>query len=236
MPLPDKPKTSRTADGADTPTAQSGASHSIEKQPHRRMARRALKLTIAGAIFLLILAIGNVAWLELTRPDPRRIEYYKLYVEIFKIILAGFLVAMLGVLIPAVAAEARYDFERLKASRGAYSRAKTGVDYLKLRIASMKLAEASAHVQQVHFYKHQAELYEELQMHLDKRYEPQEKMDVKKWDEMMYQRLFLVREALETEAEHWDGMKPTERIKLISTHLPSEPDIPLKDRYHGRGV
>lgn len=215
---------------------RSGTSDSVKAPRRRRIAHQALRLTIAGAIVLLMIAIASVALLEWARPDSGRVGYYKLYADIFKIILAGFLVAMLGVLIPAVAAEARYDFERLKASRAAYSRAKTGVDYLKLRIASMKLAEASAHVQQVHFYKHQAELYEELQQHLDKRYAPKEKMDVDKWDEMMYQKLFLVREVLEKEAEHWDGMKSTERIKLISAYLSSEPDIPLKIRYKGRGV
>lgn len=214
----------------------SGTSVSAKAQRPRRIAHQALRLTIVGAVVLLMIAIASVALLEWARPDSGRAPYYKLYVDIFKIILAGFLVAMLGVLIPAVTAEARYDFERLKASRAAYSRAKTGVDYLKLRIASMKLAEAAAHVQQVHFYKHQAELYEELQLHLDKRYAPKEQMDMDKWDKMMYQKLFLFREALEKEAEHWDGMKPTERVKLISAYLPSEPDIPLEIRYKGRGV
>jgi hypothetical protein len=234
--ISDEPNTSLSSDGAQEPSTQSGSPDSVKKQPHRRIARHALNLTIAGAIVLLVTAIGSIAFLEWVRPDPSRVAYYKLYVDIFKIVLAGFLVAMLGILIPAVTAEARYDFERLKASRASYSRAKTGMDYLKLRIASMKLAEASAHVQQVHFYKHQAELYDELQLHLEKRYPPEEKMDVDKWDEMMYQKLFLIREVLEKEAEHWDGMTPTERIKLISTYLPSEPDIPLKIRYKGRVV
>jgi hypothetical protein len=232
--ISDEPNMSLSSNGAQEPSTQSGLLDSVKEQPHRRIARRALRLTIAGAIVLLIIAIGCVALLERARPDPSRVDYYKLYVDIFKIILAGFLVAMLGVLIPAVTAEARYDFERLKASRVAYSRAKTGVDYLKLRIASMKLAEASAQVQEVHFHKHKAELYDELQLHLDRRYPTEMRMDVDKWDEMMYQKLFLIREVLEKEAEHWDGMKPTERIKLISTYLPSEPDVPLKIRYKGR--
>src|ERR1700733_12102147 len=63
----------------------------------------------------------------------------------------------------------RYSFERLRDSRTAYSEAKTGIDYLPLRLCTLDLKAAAAFVQRAHVRKHEAELYPELKLHLKKR-------------------------------------------------------------------
>jgi hypothetical protein len=189
------------------------------------IAGRVLWVTVVAALVLCLLTVGIILYLETTRASGDRLPFFNFYLEIFKVILAGFVVAMLGILIPAAIGEARYHFERMKESRVAYSEAKTGVDYLKLELASMNLAQASDRVQRVHFHKHHAQLYPELLQHLRDRYGPEMTLDA--WDTMMYERLFRTRQLLEQQAERWDELKPHERIALLHATLPTGPqDVP----------
>jgi hypothetical protein len=186
------------------------------------VAGRALMATVATGATLIVLMLAIIFALEARPVSPDRSGLFTVYADVFKTIIAGVVVAMLGVLIPAVIGEARYAFERMKESRAAYSSAKTGIDYLKLRLSTMDLAEAAAFVQHVHIQKHLAELYDEFSVHLWRRYKGLKTPQM--WDDEMYEKLFLTRDTLECEAMRWDKLTPEERIAVLNYALPTEPE------------
>ena len=153
-------------------------------------------------------------------PVSERIEYYKLYVDLAKAVLVGFGAALLAILIPAVFAEARLSFERLRDSRTAYSEAKTGVNYLPVRLCALDFKRATAHVQQVHVKKHEAELFPELKIHLKRR---GINMTPDQWGDNLYEQLFKIRTLLEEHAGEWDSLSPSARLTLIREVLPAAP-------------
>lgn len=187
------------------------------------VAVRALRWTGWIAIALLAAGIVLVAVLETIHPAPERYRDYGFYFSIFKWILGGFVVAMLGIVIPQVVSDERYRFERMRESRIAYSEAKTGIDYLKIRLATLPLAEATALVQQAHYKKHHAELFDELTLHLRRRYGPDMTPEI--WDETMYRKLFGTRRVLEENVGAWDGLTGQQRIRLLDSVLPTVSEI-----------
>jgi hypothetical protein len=86
----------------------------------KRTAYVALITTVFVAVILLLLLGRGVRQYSGVVPLEDRIQYYKLYVDLAKAVLVGFGAALLGILIPAIFAEARYSFERLRDSRTAY--------------------------------------------------------------------------------------------------------------------
>src|SRR5437870_727185 len=96
----------------------------------KNIIQRALLAAIVIAVLLLVLLLLLIFFQRNQVTSINRIEYYKFYLEAFKVIAVGFGVAVLGILVPAILTEGRYRFERLKESRNAYSEVKTGVDYL----------------------------------------------------------------------------------------------------------
>src|SRR5213078_30303 len=127
----------------------------------------------------------------------------------------GGLVALVGALVPQVLAQAQAEFEKRKDSRTAYSKAKTGIDYLPLRLSTLGLLKAAALIQRVHVYKHEAELYEELlERWLRRRDDNRTSVQ---WGSDMYDTLFAIRELLEQHALDWDSLTPDQRLKLLLT-------------------
>ncbi len=167
----------------------------------------------------MILVAALVSFILLNRDNlsaQNRLSYYQIYEDAFKAVIVGFGVALFGVLLPAMLAEARNRFDRLKESRLAYSGAKTGVDYLPLRLCTLPLAEASAHIQSVHVQKHQSELYDELEHWLIRRFGPGSEMaNPQKWADSLYDKLFAARMALEEHANQWDQLTPDARLGLL---------------------
>jgi hypothetical protein len=177
-----------------------------------------LALVVGGIVFYVILAQGL-----------NQIEYWKLALDAAKLIVTGFLVAYLGILIPRGFSEARDGFERFKEARIAFSRAKTGVDYLSLRLGVLSLKEASALIQQIHVWKHRAELYpEELAVFLRHR---KDEIAPKQWADLLYEQLHAVRDALELHAESWDAMSASKRIAEL--HKAQEAGIRTWERDTG---
>lgn len=81
--------------------------------------------------------------------------------------------------------EARDSFERSKEARIAFSHAKTGVDYLSLRLGVLPLEGATDLIQQIHVWKHRAELYpKELERFLEHREDP---VNPKQWANLLYE-------------------------------------------------
>jgi hypothetical protein len=184
------------------------------------------KIALYVTVVLMAVAVLVTLTLELTRPSADRVPLLQLELDMFKTILAGFVVGMLGILIPALASETRERFGQRKESRIAYSKAKTGIDYLKLRLAAASLAESAAVLREAHFHKHQAELFDDFPVWLRKRYGA--KMTADRWDEIMYGRLFCARQVLEENADLWDLLSPAQRIALLDRSLPTTSEIPLE--------
>jgi len=190
----------------------------------KRTAYVALITTVVVAAVLLFLLDRSALQYSGVMPVDDRIQYYKLYVDLAKAVLVGFGAALLGILIPAVFAEARYSFERLRDSRTAYSEAKTGIDYLPLRLCTLDLKAAAAFVQRAHVRKHEAELYTELKFHLKKR---GINKTPEQWGDGIYSQLFDVRELLEAHAGEWDSLGPDARLALLREVLKAPVKEPL---------
>jgi len=190
----------------------------------KRTAYVALITTVFVAAALLFLLERSALQQSGVMPVDDRIQYYKLYVDLAKAVLVGFGAALLGILIPAVFAEARYSFERLRDSRTAYSEAKTGIDYLPLRLCTLDLKAAAAFVQRAHVRKHEAELYPELKFHLKKRGIDK---TPEQWGDGIYSQLFDVRELLEAHAGEWDSLRPDARLALLREVLKAPVKEPL---------
>ena len=189
----------------------------------KRTAYVALITTVfVAAVSLFLLERSALQYNVMPLDD--RIQYYKLYVDLAKAVLVGFGAALLGILIPAVFAEARYSFERLRDSRTAYSEAKTGIDYLPLRLCTLDLKAAAAFVQRAHVRKHEAELYPELKFHLKKRGIDK---TPEQWGDGIYSQLFDVRELLEAHAGEWDSLRPDARLALLRDVLKAPVKEPL---------
>ena len=134
------------------------------------------------------------------------------YLEVFKVIGGGLFVALLTLYIQS----RHYRFDLLKESRRAYSEAKTGVDYLELRLSSLKLADAAPLLQQTHISKHVAELYPEVELHLRRRgiyLSPTE------WGDGLYYRLAAARVLLEQHIQKWDDLQPADRLQILNREL-----------------
>jgi hypothetical protein len=159
---------------------------------------------------LLLIAIPLVIIFASSEADLQRC---KLALDVLKLAVVGFLIALLGILIPKGFSEARYKFEKQKEARIAFSRAKTGVDYLSLRLAVVPLQEAAALIQQLHVWKHRAELYpQEVSDFLRGR---KEGLTPKQWADLQYEQLHAVRDALERSADAWNKMSKSKRIAVL---------------------
>lgn len=185
----------------------------------KKTAFFALGATVLIAAILLLL-LERAASQHSGLPIADRMQYYKLYVDLAKAVLVGFGAALLGILIPAVFAEARFSFERLRDSRTAYSEAKTGIDYLPLRLCTLDLKSAAALIQKAHVRKHEAELYPELEIHLRRR---GIRATAEQWGDELYNRLFIARNLLEKHANDWDSLSSNARLVLVREVIPARP-------------
>jgi hypothetical protein len=161
--------------------------------------------------------------IEVIQPSHDDLATYQFNLDMFKTILAGFLVAMLGILIPASIAETKNNFIRLKESRIAYSKAKTGIDYLSLYLCTAKLTDAEKFIRVVHFYKHQAVLFPEFKQHIKERFGDNISPD--DWDEVVYRKLRNTRILLKRNATIWDKLSPAKRLEILRFALPDIDEV-----------
>jgi hypothetical protein len=189
----------------------------------KNIVRLTLLAVIGITVLLAVCGWKFVHHITFPPPSSAQLAIYKFDLDIFKTVLASFLVAMLGILIPASITEARHNFKRLKESRDAYSRAKTGLDYLALRLCNVKLAEAPDIIQEVHFYKHQAVLYPEFEQHIRDRYASCITSEV--WDNVAYRKLRNTRILLKRNASEWDDLTPAERLGILRVALPDIDEV-----------
>ena len=135
------------------------------------------------------------------------------FLDGYKAIGIGFLVAILVVLVPQLLPEEKYRFERLKDSRQAYSKAQTGITYLPNKIADLSLNDSVALLQSVHQDLHVAQTYEELAGHLAP-YETPEK-----WGPSKYRTLMAIKATLEERIEDWDTMPSVARLAIVKNAI-----------------
>lgn len=119
---------------------------------------------------LVIFAIGFTAavffWLNTQFSPPEQneklnVKYLEHYVAAFQILAVGIFAAIVTVVIPLLMPEARDRFERFKESRKAYSKAKTAVIYLPVKVANAAdMKEAVILVEEAHRQLHFAETFE----------------------------------------------------------------------------
>jgi hypothetical protein len=103
------------------------------------------------------------------------------------------------------------------------------MDYLALRLCTMSLDKAAAHIQAIHVHKHQAEFYEELDVWLARRFKNMAPpyRDPRLWLDAMNAELVAARKTLERHAASWDTWLPAIRLKyLLAAHSISASNIP----------
>lgn len=189
----------------------------------KHIVRWTLLAVIVISAFLTSYGWKIVHQITVPSPSAAQLAIYKFDLELFKTTLGGFLVAMLGILIPASITEALHNFKRLKESRAAYSRAKTGIDYLALRLCTATLIEAHEIIHEVHFYKHQAVLYPEFEQHIKERYNSC--ISAEMWDEVTYRKLRNTRILIKKNASKWNHLMPAERLGILREALPDIDEI-----------
>ena len=171
------------------------------------------QITIGATIAALLLFIAATFWMiGYLSPvvDPvLRLEYLRFSLEVYKAVGIGFLITLLGVAIPNILPEARYEFENQKASREIYSRVKTGIIYLPYELAEMSLSDASAHIKNLHFQKHMAETYPQT-------------FRARRWlNKTAYFKIEAAHMKL-FEKKDWDSLSPSDRLKVLLSESESE--------------
>lgn len=170
---------------------------------------RLVMVLIATVAVVLATASAFLLW-NTMRSDKLvpPVELYKLAVELYKALIAGTVVALLGTLVPLAFKVSRESFEQRKEARHAYSEAKTGVDYLHLRLSTLSLSEAAQLVQSIHVKKHLAETYPELAEYLHGR-------TIEAWGTDMWTKLNASRQVLEKSGNQWDQLLPQQRLEAL---------------------
>jgi hypothetical protein len=178
-----------------------------------------VRLLLIGTLLVALVATGFVswgfyrAWLDAKGWPP--LDRLKLFLDAYKAIGVGFLVALLAVVVPYYLQETRDRLERFKESRVKYSEAKTSVMYLPETITSFDdVGEAVAAVQSAHEKLHLAETYRnELRKHLSWHPHPDTWVDRNYWE------LMAVRRVLHANLDKWPAMKADERLKAVDDAL-----------------
>jgi hypothetical protein len=165
---------------------------------------------VASLVLLLVVTILIETRLTLPADPTQRLEYLKLILDVYKAIGIGFLIALLGTLVPHLLPEARYEFELLKDGRALYSKAKTGIDYLPYRLSELSFADGIRHIEEVHQLKHLAETY------------MRETSRVGKFPYDAYQEINVYRQVLVDAAPSWDDLSREQRLARFPARNLSE--------------
>jgi len=178
-----------------------------------------IKMILWITILVAGLAAAIVMYVWVTHPATD-IAQQRLYLDAYKTIGIGFLVALLGTIIPNLILESRDNFARAKESRIAYSHAKTSVIYLPGTLAVLEYGEAMAMLQESHRKLHLAETYgKELSDYL-KWYG-----DKAVWTDQTYWELTAVRVLLQSQADRWKSQSTGERTMMVDRALTAIRDL-----------
>lgn len=169
-----------------------------------------------GFACTILLFLGTIFYFSFLQSVPENVDFIALQqyrFEVLKSIGIGFLIALLGLVVPHLLATAKYNFELEKEGRKLYSEAITHIEYLPYEIPEMDFKQAIGHLKQMHQVKHLADLY----------YDPTR--PGKKYREMFeeikaFDKIAVVRAALNNEEEYLKkGFE--ERVKFLEEKIKS---------------
>jgi hypothetical protein len=178
-----------------------------------------VRVLLIGTLVLVTLAITWVslglyhAWVAAAGWLP--IDRLNFFLDAYKAIGIGFLIAIVSVLIPYYVQEVRDKLSRFKESRVQYSQAKTSVMYLRETITLIDdVKKAVAAVRFAHKKLHLAETYrEELRHHLSWHRHPETWVDRNYWE------LVAIRKVLDANLQRWESMTREARLKTLDHAL-----------------
>ena len=166
--------------------------------------------TILIATTAVAITMAALVTLQLSSESVLTLELRRFYFDVYRAVGIGFLVAVLAAVVPQLLPEARDRFERFKASRLAYSEAKTSALYLPARISGLDFAEAVEALEDAHVKLHVAETYkDELVEHLSTWY-PQPEL----WGEQTYWELTGLKRLMLSKVEEWSRLRSRVRLDL----------------------
>jgi len=170
------------------------------------MVRDILYWSVVVAILATILV--SIFFYEYGFYDDPNIQrqYFELFGSIYKAIGIGFIVAIFSAVIPQLLPETKYNFEKYKDSRIAYSEAKTGIIYLPYKLSVLPYEKAISLIQEVHEKLHVAESYDEIKYHLAPYNDPDT------WGERKYKELMAMKKVLGRHIHDWKGIKKNARL------------------------
>lgn len=165
-------------------------------------------IAVFGSITALLLFIAATIWMmyvvEIPSKPQLRLEFYGFMLEIYTAIGIGYLLALLGALIPHILAETKYEFDKRKEGRAIFSQAKTGIEYLPYALAELNRKDGFEHLKKVHNDKHLVDVY---QADAPRHY--------KNWDgNQKYFQIKKYREALQC-TSGWDFLTRDEKLKTL---------------------
>jgi len=178
------------------------------------MSRGLVGTILVGALIVAGIAVVAIS-IGLAYLDDPGLQEKQLYFDLYRSVGIGFVVALLGALIPHLLTEARDEFEREKESREAYSKAKTAILYLPGTLATRGYGEASRTLREAHQLLHKAETYPQ---HLD-RYLSEWYGDSETWRSQSYWELTAVRLLLQSHASDWSGYTENQRTQFVERDL-----------------
>ena len=163
---------------------------------------------IVTAILLLLIGFIHLQELYKGELDP---EEQHIFLEYYRTIGLGFLIAILGVMIPHLLANEKYRNQRFQDSKIHYSEAKTDIIYLKEEISQLYYFDAIKKLKNAHRKLHLAETHpKELKQHL-KWLHPYENT----WVDRNYWELTFIRQMLNSKIKEWNSLTVIEKEQEV---------------------
>lgn len=166
-----------------------------------------------SAFLIVIIAVFH--FIAFKQDIPITLDEQKLFLEYYRYVGFGFIIALLGILIPHLLANEQYKNQQFKESKLHYSKAKTEIIYLREEIAQLNYIDAIKKIKEVHQQLHLAETYpKELIQHLQWIHPYQHT-----WVDRNYWEITLIRKMLNKRIENWNNLTIIEREQEIQDVL-----------------
>lgn len=167
-------------------------------------------------ILITIVILALATWQYYSTNKSHDIEFYKLFLDFVKNVLIGFLIAVLGILIPQMIPFKRFDLEVSKKAKEIYSEAKTEMECFAYKFQYMDdVNKILQFLQEVQQKKHLADVYHEYLPNVN----PEGKYPAQRiWpkDLKPYNRITNIRNIVQENSSDWKELSPDKRFKIIN--------------------
>ena len=120
------------------------------------------RIFLTGIVTTIILVFLAIFFFKSLVVKPEEtLESYKFMFDVLQTIIVGFLIAIVGLIVPQLLARTKYNFEFLKEGKELYSEVKTGIDYLPYKIPFLNFKESLSLIEEIHQKKHLTDLYDD---------------------------------------------------------------------------